>query len=219
MKRICSAQKAVHNIHDGASLMIGGFMCCGQPLRLIDALLEKGSKDLTVICNDAGFPDRGVGKLIVAGRVKTLIASHIGLNPSAGDKMGSGEMAVELVPQGTLAERIRCGGAGLGGVLTPTGLGTEVEKGKRTIEVDGAAFLLEAPLRADFALVKANVTDRYGNCFVAKSAKNFNGVMAMAARHTIVETEELVEAGNLDPERVLIPGVFINDIVDGGSHG
>ncbi len=219
MKRICSPEEAVRNIHDGASVMIGGFMCCGQPLRLVDALLAKGSKDLTVICNDAGYPDRGVGKLIVAGRVKTLIASHIGLNTVAGTKMGSGELAVELVPQGTLAERIRCGGAGLGGVLTPTGLGTEVEKGKRTVKMQDATFLLEAPLRADFALIKANITDYYGNSFVAKSAKNFNAVMATAARHTIVETDELVDAGSLDPERVVIPGVFINDIVAGGSHG
>jgi len=219
MKRICSPEEAVRNIHDGASLMIGGFMCCGQPLRLIDALLAQGSKGLTVICNDAGFPDRGVGKLIVAGRVKTLIASHIGLNAVAGAKMGSGELAVELVPQGTLAERIRCGGAGLGGVLTPTGLGTEVEKGKRTVKMEGATFLLEAPLRADFALVKANAADRYGNAFIAKSAKNFNAVMATAARHTIVEADELVAAGDLDPERVAVPGVFVNDIVQGGTHG
>ncbi|MFA6003939.1 MAG: CoA transferase subunit A [Elusimicrobiota bacterium] len=219
MKRICSAEEAVRNIHDGASIMVGGFMCCGQPLRVVDALLAKGSKGLTLICNDAGFPDRGVGKLIVAGRVKHLIASHIGLNPVAGDKMRSGEMVVELVPQGTLAERIRCGGSGLGGVLTPTGLGTEVEKNKRKVEVDGKSYLLETALRADFALVKAHTADNYGNAFVAKSAKNFNTVMAISARHVVLETDALVAVGKVDPELVGIPGVFVNDIVDGGFHG
>jgi acetate CoA/acetoacetate CoA-transferase alpha subunit len=219
MKRICSPEEAVRNIHDGASLMIGGFMCCGQPLSLIDALLAKGSKDLIVITNDAGFPDRGIGKLIVAGRVKALIASHIGLNPTAGVKMHSGEMSVELVPQGTLAERIRCGGAGLGGVLTPTGLGTEVEKGKRTVKIEDATFLLETPLRADFALIKATAADHYGNAFLAKSTKNFNAVMATAARHVIVETDELVKTGEIDPEKVVVPGIFVNDVVNGGSHG
>lgn len=212
MKKILSPKDAVKVIHDKASIMVSGFMCCGQSLRLIDALLEKGSKDLTVITNDSGFPDRGVGKLIVAGRVKRLIVSHIGLNPEAGRKMNAGEMEVELVPQGTLAERIRCSGAGLGGVLTPTGLGTEVEKGKQKMVVDGQEYLLEKQIHADFAFLKADTCDRYGNAFVAKSGKNFNLVMAMAAQHAIVETDELVEAGGLDPEKVTIPGVFVNSI-------
>jgi acetate CoA/acetoacetate CoA-transferase alpha subunit len=218
MKSIESPKAAVSRIHDGAVLLVSGFMCCGQPIRLTEALLEQGTKDLTVITNDAGFPDRGVGKLIVAGRVRRLIVSHIGLNPAAGQKMNSGEMAVELVPQGTLAERIRCAGAGLGGVLTPTGLGTEVEKGKRAVEVEGRKYLLETPLRADFALLKASVCDRCGNAFTAKSGKNFNPVMAMAAQHAILETDRLVETGALDPEQVTIPGVFVKTIaVEGGA--
>jgi len=212
MKKIQTPREAVAHIHDGAVIMIGGFMCCGQPLRLTEALLAQGTQNLTVITNDAGFPDRGVGKLVVAGRVKRLIASHIGLNPAAGQKMNSGEMAVELVPQGTLAERIRCAGAGLGGVLTPTGLGTEVEAGKRKVEVDGRKYLLETPLKADFALVKASVCDRCGNAFVAKAGKNFNLVMAMAAQHTIAEADRLVEIGELDPERVTIPSIFVNTV-------
>ncbi|HAH05645.1 MAG TPA: branched-chain amino acid dehydrogenase [Elusimicrobia bacterium] len=212
MKKILSPKDAVNVIHDKASIMVSGFMCCGQALRLIDALLEKGSKDLTLITNDSGFPDRGVGKLIVAGRVKKLIVSHIGLNPEAGRKMNAGEMEVELVPQGTLAERIRCSGAGLGGVLTPTGLGTEVEKGKQKMVVDGQEYLLERQIHADFAFLKADTCDRYGNAFVAKSGKNFNLVMAMAAQHAIVETDELVPAGGIDPEKVTIPGVFVNSI-------
>ena len=212
MKKIQTPAEAVAHIHDGAVLMIGGFMCCGQPIALTEALLAQGTKGLTVITNDAGFPDRGVGKLVVAGRIKHLIASHIGLNPAAGQLMHSGAMAVELVPQGTLAERIRCAGAGLGGVLTPTGLGTEVEAGKRKVEVDGHKYLLETPLKADFALVKATVCDRCGNAFVAKAGKNFNPLMAMAAQHTIVEAERLAERGGLDPERVTIPGVFVHTV-------
>ena len=218
MKKIQTPQEAVAPIPDGAVLMIGGFMCCGQPIRLTEALLAQGTKDLTVITNDAGFPDRGVGKLVVAGRIKRLIASHIGLNPTAGQKMNSGEMAVELVPQGTLAERIRCAGAGLGGVLTPTGLGTQVESGKRKMEIDGRTYLLETPLKADFALVKTSVCDRCGNAFTAKAGKNFNLVMAMAAQHTIAETDRLVEIGELDQERVTIPGIFINTVAVQGAR-
>ena len=217
MKKIETPEEAVARIHDGAVIMVGGFMCCGQPIRLTEALLDQGTKDLTVITNDAGFPDRGLGKLIVEGRVKRLIASHIGLNPAAGKKMHTGEMAVELVPQGTLAERIRCAGAGLGGVLTPTGLGTEVEEGKRKVDVDGRKFLLELPLKADFALLKASVCDRCGNAFTAKAGKNFNPVMAMAAQHAIVETDRLVKTGGLDPELVTIPGVFVKTIAVAGG--
>ncbi len=212
MKKIQTPAEAVAPIPHGAVVMIGGFMCCGQPLRLTDELLRRGTKNLTVITNDAGFPNRGVGKLIVAGRVKRLIASHIGLNPAAGQKMHSGEMTVELVPQGTLAERIRCAGAGLGGVLTPTGLGTEVEKGKRAITVNGRKYLLETPLKADFALIKAAICDRCGNAFMPKASKNFNLVMAMAAQHTIAEAGRLVEPGMIDPEQVNLPGIFVHTV-------
>ncbi|MFA6029638.1 MAG: CoA transferase subunit A [Elusimicrobiota bacterium] len=218
MKRICTPEEAVREVKDGASIMVSGFMCCGQPPQLMEALLKKGVKDLTIICNDAGFPDRGVGKLIVAGQVKHLIASHIGLNPVAGQKMHSGEMVVELVPQGTLAERIRACGAGLGGVLTPTGLGTEVENGKRTVEVSGKKFLLELPLHADFAFLQAREVDRFGNAFVPKSMKNFNVVMAMAAERVFVETDKVVEPGGIDPDKATIPCVFVTDIVKGGGN-
>jgi acetate CoA/acetoacetate CoA-transferase alpha subunit len=218
MKRICTLREAVAQIPDGASIMIGGFVCCGMALRLIDALLERGTKDLTVISNDAGYPDKGVGKLVGAGRIRKLIVSYLGPNPEVGRKMHTGEIEVELVPQGTLAERIRCAGAGLGGVLTPTGIGTEVEREKQTMTVAGKHYLLEAALHADFSFVKAHICDRMGNAFIAKSTKNFNVVMAMAARHTIVETDELVEPGALDPERVSVPGVFVKTIAWSNSH-
>jgi len=218
MKQIRTLREAVAQIPDGASIMIGGFVCCGMALRLIDALLEQGTKELTVISNDAGYPDKGVGKLVGANRIRKLIASYLGPNPDVGRKMHNGELLVELVPQGTLAERIRCGGAGLGGVLTPTGIGTEVERDKQIITVDGKQYLVEPPLRADFSFVKAHICDRMGNAFIAKSTKNFNVVMAMAARHTIVETDELVEPGALDPERVNVPGVFVKTIAWSNSH-
>lgn len=213
MKEIITAATAAAEIRDGDTIMIGGFMCCGQPLAIVDALLESGVKDLTVITNDSGWPDRGFGKMITAKRVKKLIASHVGLNPEVAKQMFAGTLEVELVPQGTLAERIRCGGAGLGGVLTPTGLGTEVAEGKPTVEVDGKTYLLEKPLRADYALISGTVTDREGNTFIEKSAKNFNTVMAMAAKHTIVETKQVVNAGALDPDKVTVPGVFVKSIV------
>lgn len=213
MKEIITAATAAAEIRDGDTIMIGGFMCCGQPLAIVDALLESGVKDLTVITNDSGWPDRGFGKMITAKRVKKLIASHVGLNPEVAKQMFAGTLEVELVPQGTLAERIRCGGAGLGGVLTPTGLGTEVAEGKQTLEVDGKTYLLEKPLRADFALISGTITDREGNTFIEKSAKNFNTVMAMAAKQTIVETNQVVDAGALDPDKVTVPGVFVKSIV------
>ncbi|MFA6582897.1 MAG: CoA transferase subunit A [Elusimicrobiaceae bacterium] len=214
MKEIITAADAVRKIKDGDTIMIGGFMCCGQPLGIMDAILQSGLKDLTVITNDSGFPDRGFGKLVVAKRVKKLIASHVGLNPEVAKQMFAGELEVELVPQGTLAERIRCAGAGLGGVITPTGIGTEVENGKKKIRIDGKQYLVEKPLTADFALVSGEITDKAGNTFIAKAEKNFNVVMAMAAKHTIVETRKIVDIGGLDPDMVTVPGVFINSIVE-----
>jgi acetate CoA/acetoacetate CoA-transferase alpha subunit len=215
MKSLLSFADAVRDVPNGATIMIGGFMCCGQPLGLIDALIAKDIKDLTVICNDAGLPDQGVAKLIVQGRVRHLIASHIGLNPVAGQKMNSGEMKVDLVPQGTLAERIRCAGTGLGGFLTPTGIGTEVEKGKQKLTVNGREYLLETPLAADFAFIKGGICDRTGNTFLPKATKNFNIVMAMAARETIVEADRVVELGQLDADQVTVPGVFVHRITQG----
>lgn len=214
MKPILSPIQAVSDIPDGASVMVGGFMCCGQPLALIDALVEHGAKNLTVICNDAGLPGVGVAKLISAGLVKHLIASHIGLNPEAGEKMNKGVMKVELVPQGTLAERIRSAGAGLGGVLTPTGVGTDVATGKQTISINNKEYLLETPLFADFSLVAADVCDVVGNAEICKSRKNFNIVMAMAAKKSICETRRIVPQGGLCPDRVNIPGVFIKSLVE-----
>ncbi|MGM0608993.1 MAG: CoA transferase subunit A [Candidatus Muiribacteriota bacterium] len=215
MKEILKADEAVKKIKSGSSIMIGGFMCCGQPFDLVESLLQSEVDNLTIICNDAGYPGLGVGKLICAGRVKKLIATHIGLNPEAGKKMNNGEMEVVLVPQGTLAERIRAGGAGLGGILTPTGIGTRVEEGKKIIEVDGKKYLLEKALKADYSFVKANVCDVAGNGFTAKSAKNFNLIMSMAGKHSFLETEELVGIGEIGPEDVVIPGVFINTVVEG----
>ncbi|MCG2725150.1 MAG: CoA transferase subunit A [Elusimicrobia bacterium] len=212
MKPIKTPQEAAANIRDNSSIMIGGFMCCGHPFSVINAIIDSGVKNLTLITNDAGFPDVGIGKLVCQNRTKKLIVSHIGLNPVAGKKMNSKELEVELVPQGTLAERIRAKGAGLGGVLTPTGIGTEVENGKQKITVTEKDYLLETPIEADFAIIKANICDKYGNCFIAKSAKNFNLVMAMAAKTVIVEADKIVEPGELDPENVTVPGVFVNII-------
>ncbi|MDD4004787.1 MAG: CoA transferase subunit A [Elusimicrobiaceae bacterium] len=217
MKEIITAATAAEEVRDGDTIMIGGFMCCGQPLTIVDALLDCGVKDLTVITNDSGWPDRGFGKLVAAKRVKKLIASHVGLNPEVAKQMFAGTLEVELVPQGTLAERIRCGGAGLGGVLTPTGIGTEVEDGKQKISLDGRDYLLETPLRADFAFISGTVTDRAGNTFIAKSEKNFNTVMATASHRTVVETRTVVERGELDPDKVTVPGVFIKSIVEAGK--
>ncbi|MCK9224034.1 MAG: CoA transferase subunit A [Candidatus Muirbacterium halophilum] len=219
MKKVLNPADSVKIIKDGATIMISGFMCCGQPLSLIDALVEQGTKDLTIICNDAGYPDKpGVGRLIVEKRVKKLIASHIGLNPIAGQQMNSGELEVILVPQGSLAEKIRAGGTGLGGILTPTGVGTEVEKGKKIIEVDGIKYILEEALKAEFSLISSNICDEFGNAFIAKSAKNFNVVMAMAGENTIIETKKLVKTGQIENENITVPGVFVNTIVVGGKN-
>lgn len=213
MKPIKKASEIVEMVKEGSSIMVGGFMVCGHPFTLMEELLKRNVKNLTIISNDAGFPDKGVGKLIVNSQVSYLIASHIGLNPVAGQKMNSGEMKVDLIPQGTLAERIRAKGAGLGGILTPTGVGTDVEAGKQKIEINNRIYILEKPIGADFAFIKATTVDKNGNCFIAKSAKNFNIVMAMAADYVVVEAENIVEVGELDPDMVHVPGVFINAIV------
>jgi len=213
MKPILTADQAVQDIHDGASLMVAGFMGCGNAFTLIDALMKKGSKELTLITSDTAFPDVGVGRLVCQNRVKKLVATHIGTNPVVGQKMHAGEIDVTLVPQGTFNERIRAKGAGLGGVLTPTGIGTAVEQDKRKLEIDGQVYLLEMPLGAEFAFVKAEVCDKYGNCFLPMSTKNAAVSMAMAAERVFVEAERIVEPGEMDPEKVTIPGVFISAIV------
>ncbi|WP_461615280.1 acetate CoA-transferase subunit alpha [Clostridium sp. Marseille-QA1073] len=213
MKKIVTVEEALAHIQDGMTLMIGGFLAVGTPERLVDALVEKGVKDLTIIANDTGFPDRGIGKLIVNKQVKRTIASHIGTNPETGRQMNEKEMEVELVPQGTLAERVRCGGAGLGGFLTPTGLGTIVEEGKEKITVNGAEYLLETPLKADVALIFGSKVDEKGNVYYHESTRNFNPLMATAADVVIVEAEELVKAGELDANIVMTPSIFVDYIV------
>ena len=209
-------EKAVALIPDGATIMIGGFMAVGTPERLMDELVRQGKKNLTVIANDNALPGKGVGKLVSAGLVKKTISSHIGLNPETQKKMHAGSMQVELVPQGTLVERIRAGGFGLGGILTPTGVGTLVEENKRRIEVDGKDYLLETPLRADFALIQSFLCDYSGNLTYVLTARNFNPVMAMAADTVIVEAEHMVPVGLIPPDQVVTPAPVVDYVV---AHG
>lgn len=205
--------------HNGMSLMFGGFMGVGTPQGLVAAILDAGVTGLTLIGNDTALPDTGVGPLIVQRRVKRLIASHIGTNPQTGTQMIAGELDVELVPQGTLAERIRCGGAGLGGVLTPTGIGTPVQDGKTVLNVEGRDYLLELPLRAEVAIIKAQRADRLGNLVYHRSARNFNPLMALAADIVIVEADEIVDVGMIDPDHVITPGALVDHILASkGSH-
>lgn len=215
MNKLISIDEAVAKIQDGMTVMIGGFLAVGTPEAIIDALVKKGVKDLTIIANDTGFPDRGIGKLIVNKQVKKTIASHIGTNKETGNQMNSGEMEVELSPQGTLAERIRCGGAGLGGFLTPTGLGTIVQDGKEVITVDGQEYILEKPLKADVALLFGSKVDKKGNVYYNQATRNFNPLIATAADTVIVQVEELVEVGDIDPNVVMTPYIFVDYIVKG----
>ena len=213
-KKIISRADFVAMIPNGASILVGGFMNIGTAESIIDEMLKTDVKDLTIICNDAGLPGVGVGKLIDAGKVKKLIASHIGLNPIAGQKMTSGELEVELVPQGTLAERIRIGGAGLGGFLTPTGIGTIVQEGKQILEVDGRNYILEKPLKADFAFLLGHVVDKKGNVVYSKTTRNFNPLMATAAECVVVEARKVVEIGDIDPDHIITPHIFVDYIVE-----
>ena len=217
MNKLISIDEAVAKIQDGMTVMIGGFLAVGTPEAIIDALVKKGVKDLTIIANDTGFPDRGIGKLIVNKQVKKTIASHIGTNKETGNQMNSGEMEVELSPQGTLAERIRCGGAGLGGFLTPTGLGTIVQDGKDVITVDGQEYILEKPLKADVALLFGSKVDKKGNVYYNQATRNFNPLIATAADTVIVQAEELVETGDIDPNVVMTPYIFVDYIVKGDN--
>jgi acetate CoA/acetoacetate CoA-transferase alpha subunit len=205
--------EAIALVPDGASLMIGGFMGGGSPMRLIDELVRQGKTGLTLICNDTARPGVGIGRLIDAGLVRRLITSHIGTNPLTQRRMLDAEIEVELVPQGTLAERIRAGGFGLGGVLTPTGVGTLVARGKRTIEVDGQDYLLETALKADFALIGAKRADYAGNLEYALTSRNFNPLMAMAGAVTIAEPEDIVPTGAIAPDAVVTPGVIVRYLV------
>jgi acetate CoA/acetoacetate CoA-transferase alpha subunit len=213
MKTIALAD-AVALIPDGASLMVGGFMAVGTPERLIDELVRQGKRNLTVIANDTAMPGRGIGKLVSAGAVSKAVVSHIGLNPETQRKMLAGEMQVELVPQGTLIERIRAAGCGLGGVLTPTGVGTVAEEGKRKIAVDGVDYLLEAPLGADFALVEGFLSDYLGNLTYALTARNFNPVIAMAGKTVIADVAHIVPVGMISPDHVVTPAVLVDYVIE-----
>lgn len=215
MNKIISIKQATDMIKDGMTVMIGGFLANGTPEKLVDALVEKGVKNLTLICNDTGYPDKGTGKMVVAKQFKKIVASHVGTNPETANQMNSGETIVELVPQGTLAERIRCGGTGLGGFYTPTGIGTEIEDGKEKKVIDGKEYILELPLKADVALLYGSKVDKKGNIIYNKSTKNFNPLMAMAAKTVIVEAQELVEVGDIDPDHVMTSGIFVDYIVGG----
>jgi len=209
------ATQVAEMIEDSSIVMIGGFMSNGTPEILMDALVSRGVKELTVIANDAGTPGTGIGKLIAAGAVRKLIASHIGLNPMAGQLMDEGRLDVVLVPQGTLAEQVRAGGAGLGGILTPTGIGTAVAEGKEIVEIDGKQYLLEKALNADFALIRGSIVDMDGNIFYKGTTRNFNPIMAPAANVVAVAAEKVVETGNIKAENVVTPGIFVDYIVGG----
>lgn len=227
--KIITAKEAAELVKDGSTVMVGGFMANGTPEAIMDALVERGAKDLTVMCNDGGFgpafdengvetaPPKGNGKLIKNKSVKNLIATHIGLNKQVAEQMNAGTLNVTLVPQGSMVEMIRAGGAGLGGVLTPTGIGTDVAEGKEVITVDGKEYLLEKPLHADVALLRGNIVDKKGNVFYKGTTKNFQIAMATAADLVIVEAEKIVEVGELDPDYVMTPFIFVDYIVAGGE--
>lgn len=213
MKQAISPQAAAGMVGDGSVVLVGGFMGVGSPHRVIAALAEAAPKNLTIICNDAGLPDYGMGLLIAAGCVAKVIASHIGLNPQCQKLMLAGEIDVELVPQGTLVERIRAGGVGLGGVLTATGLGTPVEDGKQIVDVDGKKFILETPIKADFALIGCRQADYLGNLEYSLTAHNFNPIMALAAETVIAEPHTIVPVGVISPDAVKTPGVLVDHII------
>jgi acetate CoA/acetoacetate CoA-transferase alpha subunit len=199
-------------LKDDMTIMIGGFLACGTPETLVNLILESDVKNLTIICNDTSFVDKGIGKLIAAKKVKRVLTSHIGTNPETGKQMVEGTLKVELIPQGTLVEQIRAGGAGLGGFLTPTGVGTVVEENKQKLTINGKEFLLELPLRADLALLKGSQVDEAGNIVYHGTTRNFNPVMAMAAETVVVEAETLVKAGELIPEMVVTPAPLVTHI-------
>lgn len=213
MSKFITVEEAVSKIKSGMTLMIGGFLANGTPNRIVEALSKTDVKDLTIIANDTAYPDKGIGLLITNKQVKKVIASHIGTNPNTIQQLNDKELIVEFSPQGTLAERIRCGGAGLGGVLTPTGLGTVIEEGKEKVTVDGKEYLLEKPLHADIALIGASICDEKGNSIYKGTTQNFNPTMATAADVVIVEAQEVVKTGAISMEQVHTPGIFVDYIV------
>ncbi len=211
MKCKLSAKEAINLIKDGSTIMVGGFLSCGAPDVLVDELVRQKKTGLTMISNDTTYPDADKGKLIVNKQIKKLITSHIGTNPETGKQMHSGELEVELVPMGTLIERIRAKGTGLGGILTPTGVGTVIEENKQTMVVDGKKFIFEKPIGADYALIYGTKVDKFGNVSFFGTTRNLNTVMATAADTVIVQADEFVDC--LDPNEVVIPGLFIDYIV------
>jgi len=215
MAQIISVAEAMDKIQDNMTIMIGGFLAVGTPEKLVAGVLAKNVRNITVVGNDTAFPDKGIGKLVVNKQLKKAIVSHIGTNPETGRQMNAGELEVELVPQGSLAEKIRAAGFGLGGILTPTGVGTPVEQGKQKITVEGRDYLLELPIKADVALIKAHKADKSGNLVFRCSARNFNPLMATAAKVVIVEAEHIVETGEIGPDEVMTPGIFVTYLVQG----
>ncbi|HEY1416743.1 MAG TPA: CoA transferase subunit A [Myxococcaceae bacterium] len=217
-KVVASADAAVADIPDGATIMSGGFGLCGNPENLIAALAKKGVKNLTLISNNCGTNDFGLGVLLKARQVRKMVASYVGENKEFERQLLGGEIEVELNPQGTLAERIRAAGCGLGGFFTPTGVGTKIAEGKETRNIDGKDYLLEKPLSADFAIIRAWKADRLGNCVFRETARNFSPLMAMAAKTTIVECEHLVEVGEIDPDQIHTPSIFVKRVLKGPRY-
>ncbi len=213
-----SAAAAIEDMTDGATIMSGGFGLCGNPENLITALHARGLKDLTVISNNCGTTEHGLGILLQAKQIKKMISSYVGENKEFERQFLSGELEVELCPQGTLAERIRAGGAGIGAFYTPTAFGTKAAEGKETRNFDGVDYVLERPLKADYSFVRAYKADRWGNCVFRKTARNFSPMMCMAGKVTIVEAEHIVPLGELDPDQIHTPGVFVQRVVQGADY-
>ena len=218
IKPVLSPEEAIKSVKEGMSVMIGGFNYGGVPYTLVEALEKAGTQGLTMISNDTSYATVGHGRLVAAGQIKKVIASHIGINKKTGEQYNAGTLELELVPQGTFVERIRCGGFGMGGFLTPTGLGTKVEEGKQVIEVDGKKYLLEKPLRADVALIRAHKADRMGNLTYFGTNRNFNPTMATAADLVIAEVDSIVEVGELDPNNIVTPGILVDILVVKGDN-
>ena len=217
-KVVANADEAIRDLQDGAVSMSGGFGLCGKPENLINAIHRKGAKNLTIISNNCGTTDKGLGILLQSRQVRKMISSYVGENKEFERQFLKGELEVELNPQGTLAERIRAGGAGLGGFFTPTGAGTQIAQGKESRVIDGKEMILEKPLRADFAIIRAWKGDKWGNLVFRKTARNFSPMMATAARITIAEVENLVEVGEIDPDQVHVPSVYVKRIFKGTNY-
>ena len=214
MTKLKTITDALAGLTDGMTIMVGGFLGTGCPDALVDEIVRRGVRNLTLIANDTAMPDRGYGKLFAAGQINRVICSYMGLNPTAIAQKLDGTIQAELAPQGTLAERIRAGGSGLGGVLTPTGVGTIVEEGKSKLEIGGRVYLVELPLRADFALINAAIADHAGNLVYRKSARNFNPLMAMAADYVVAQAAKVQAVGEIDPDHVMTPGVVVDAVVE-----